>query len=190
MIMMLKVLMIVNEGFQVDEYFKPREIFEQAHIQVVTASRYGGVVNPGRKYMGQYPSVKADLSFDEVNVSDYAAITFTGGAGAWSDYFPNRRLHGILLEATQNPKMIVGLICAGVGLLATAQNLDGTTPMFKGRHVTGYGEVAGMLIKLGELNYDSGDLSEPYVVQDKNLITARDPMSSELFAQTILSRLQ
>jgi len=34
-----KVLMIINEGFQVDEYFVPRKAFENQKYKIVTASR-------------------------------------------------------------------------------------------------------------------------------------------------------
>ena len=184
-----KILMIINEGFQVDEYFVPRKVFESQGYKIATASRYGGVVSPGRKYLDQYKPVDTDLSFEQVKVNDYDAITFAGGAGAWTDYFPNKTLHQILLNATQNRNIIVGLICAGTVVLATANNLDGATPQFKGRHVTGYGEVSGLLKLQGQVNYESGDLSRPHVVEDGNLITGRDPMSSQLFAEKIIKRL-
>jgi protease I len=184
-----KILMIINEGFQVDEYFTPKKIFEKAGFKVKTASRYGGKVQPTRKYIKQYGQVPTDMSFEEVKVSDYDAITFTGGSGAWTDYFPNKTLHDILIQSVNRKEMIVGLICAGTGLLATAHNLDGSTPQFKGRHVTGYGEVSGLLKTLGQVQYDSGDLTKPYVVEDGNLITGRDPMSAEAFGQAVTNKL-
>lgn len=184
-----KVLMIINEGFQVDEYFVPRKSFENQKYKIVTASRYGGIVNPGRKYTSQYKPVSTDLNFEQVKIEDYDAITFAGGAGAWTDYFPNKTLHQILLTAVKNKKITVGLICAGTGILATANNLDGTTPQFKGRKVTGYAEVSGLLKLQGQVNYESGDLTKPHVVEDENLITGRDPISSQLFADKIIQRL-
>ena len=184
-----KVLMIINEGFQVDEYFVPRKSFENQKYKIVTASRYGGLVSPGRKYTSQYKPVAADLNFEQVKIEDYDAITFAGGAGAWTDYFPNKTLHQILINSVKRKKMVVGLICAGTGILATANNLDGSTPQFKRRHVTGYGEVSGLLKLQGQVNYENGDLTKPHVVEDENLITGRDPMSSQLFADTIIKRL-
>lgn len=184
-----KVLMILNEGFQVDEYFVPRKAFENQNYIIVTASHFGGTVNPGRRYTPQYKPVSIDLNFEQVNVEDYDAITLSGGTGAWTDYFPNKRLHQILIDSAKRKQMIVGLICAGTGILATANNLDGSTPQFKGRRVTGYGEVSGLLKLQGQVNYESGDLTKPHVVVDENLITARDPLSSQLFADKIIQRL-
>ncbi len=185
-----KVLMIINEGFQVDEYFTPRALLEKEGFEIKTASRYGGIVNPGKKYTTDYKPVQTDLSFDQIKIGDYSAITFSGGAGAWTDYFPNKTLHQVLIQAISKKEMIVGLICAGTGILATANNLDGKTPQFKKRHVTGYAEVSGLLKTLGQVQYDSGDLTKPYVVEDGNLITGRDPSSSKLFGEVIIKRLK
>lgn len=165
--------MILNDDFQVDEYFTPRKLFEKEGFDIKTASRYGGMVKPGKKHVSDYKPVVTDLSFEQVKIEEFDAITFTGGGGAWTDYFPNKTLHQILINATKNKKMIVGLICAGTGLLATANNLDGLSPQFKGKHITGYGEVAGLLKTLGQVQYDTGDLAKPYVVEDGNLITGR-----------------
>lgn len=183
-----KVLIVINEGFQIDEYYKPRAVYEKAGFEIKTASRWGGQVNPGRKYKETGP-VKADLSFDEIRVTDYDAITFTGGGGAWADYFPAKSLHKVLAEALAQPKVTVALICAGAGLLATANNLDGKTPIARGRHVTGYGEVEGLMRTQGQLNYDAGDLSKPFVVQDGNLITGRDPSSAQIFGEAVAKKL-
>lgn len=185
-----KVLIIANEGFQVDEYFTPKALFEKAGYQVLTAARYPGMVNPGKKYQSTHPSVKVDLTFEEIRVNDYDAISFTGGGGAWSDYFPNRTLHRVLMESIARKDMIVGLICAGAGLLATANNLVGNTPQFKNRHVTGYGEVAGLLTRQGQVKYESGDSTKPHVVVDENLITGRDPMSSELYGEMMVRKMK
>lgn len=142
----------MNEGYQVDEYEVPRKAFEKEGFRIETASRYGGKVQLGKKYQNDHAPVMTDLSFDQVRVADYDAITFAGGAGAWTDYFPNLTLHRVLLQAVEDKSKIVGLICAGTGVLATANNLDGKTPQFKGRHVTGYAEVSGLLRLHGQVN--------------------------------------
>lgn len=184
-----KVLMIINEGFQIEEYEVPRALFEKEKYEIKTASRYGGIVNPGKKYINGKNSVATDFSFEKIKINEFDAIVFAGGAGAWTDYFPNKTLHKVLSDASSIKEMIVGLICAGTGLLATANNLDGKTPQYKGRHITGYAEVSGLLQSLGQVQYDSGDLAKPYVVEDGNLVTGRDPSSSKLFGETIIKKL-
>jgi protease I len=184
-----KILMIINEGFQVDEYFTPKAAFEKAGFKITTASRYGGLVKPGKKYESPQNTVQTDLSFQEIKVEEYDAISFTGGGGAWSDYFPNPTLHKVLMDSIQRKEMVVALICAGTGLLATANNLDGNHPQFKGRHVTGYPEVAGLLKLQGQMNYDAGNIHAPYVVVDGNLVTGRDPSSAKLYAETMIQKI-
>lgn len=183
-----RVLMVLNEGFQPDEYFRPREIFEKEGYHIRVASRFGQKVFAGIKY--NLPGVRAEVSFEQINVSEYDIITFSGGGGAWTDYFPNRHLHQVLLAATRDEKKIVGLICAATGLLGMASNLDGKTPQFSGRKATGYGEVRGILTVMGKLNYSEGDLNKGHVVVDKNLITGRDPISSVLFGETIVNMIK
>ena len=76
------------------------------------------------------------------------------------------------------------------GLLATANNLDGEHPQFKGKRVTGYYEVGGLLKNVGLVNYDKGVAGKPFVVTDGRLITARDPLSAQLFGRTILKAIE
>lgn len=178
-----RVLMVINEGFQVDEFFVPKKIFEEAGLEITVASRFGGDVRPGKKY-ADYAPVHSDISFAEIDVTAYDAITFAGGGGAWSDYFPDQTLHKVLLAAVKREDMVVGLICAATGLLAVANNLDGSSPQFKGRHVTGYKDVEGLLKRQGEVNYDPAE-----VVIDKNLVTGRDPTAAKNFGLTVLKEL-
>ena len=40
-------------------------------------------------------------------------------------------------------------------------------------------------LKMGKVDYSAGEEDKPYVVVDGNLVTGRDPFSSELFAQKV-----
>jgi protease I len=184
-----KVLMFLNEGFQAQEYYEPREIFEQAGFKISVAARYAGSVAPGKKYTN-YPPAQVDITFDQVDLSKYDGITFAGGSGAWEDFFPNPQVHKILADAFKR-NMVVGLLCASTGVLATANNLDGQSmPIAEGRNVTGYYQVEGLLRRLGKVNFDPGEKGKPHVVVDRNLITGRDPESSALFGKTVAEKLQ
>ena len=46
------------------------------------------------------------------------------------------------------------------------------------------------LKNLGLVNYDPGIKGQPYVVKDGNLITGRDPESSELFGLEMVKALK
>ena len=183
-----RVLMIINEGFYAPEYYEPRKLFDQAGYQVTIAGKQLGKLSPDRRNTG-YAAVEVNLTFEQVDVSQYDAVTFAGGNGAWTDYFPNESVHKILTEALRR-NMITALICSSTGLLGVLNNFDGDSePLAKGRHVTGYYRVEGLLKKLGQVNFDPGQKDQPYVVIDGNLITGRDPISSKLFGETVVSAL-
>lgn len=184
----LKILMVINEGFWAPEYYIPRELFEKAGFQITVAGKAKLPLAPDKRNQGA-AAVTPDLSFEDVRLADYQAITFAGGNGAWTDYFPNDTVHKLLAEALQRD-MVTGLLCASTGLLGMAQNYNGqNVPLAKGRHVTGYFRVEGILRELGQVQFDPGNLQEPYAVIDKNLITGRDPISSETFAKAVIQVL-
>lgn len=153
------------------------------------SSKYKSKILPSKSHISEVPIVDADLSFDDVDVKKFDAVVFVGGNGAWNEFLPNPLAAKILLDSVKFNK-VTALICAATGLLATADNLDGLTPHFKNRHVTGFYEVAGLLEKLGQVQYDKGDKGKPLVVRDGKLITARDPLSASLFGETIKSILK
>ena len=184
-----KIAMFVNEGFKGEEYFIPRKAFDDAGYEVKVVTRYSGMVNPTRHDQPKFHGVSSDLTFETVKPEGFDALVFVGGSGAWTDFFPNLSIHKILKGAFERNQWLA-LICASTGVLATADNLGGDgTPLAKGRHVTGYPEVSGLLKKLGQVSYDLGDPNLPKVVVDGHLITGRDPMSAHLFGETIVSNL-
>jgi putative intracellular protease/amidase len=183
-----KILMIVNEGFWAPEHFKPRELFEKAGFQITVAAKNVGKISPDARNT-DYKPVIATVAFSEVDVSKYDAIIFAGGNGAWTDYFPNEHAHRILKQSLESGK-ITGLICSSTGLLGVAYNFDGQTPLIPGRKVTGYYRVRALLEKVGAASYSEGLEGKPHVVVDEKLITGRDPISSELFGETLLKVIQ
>lgn len=185
----LRVLMIVNEGFMAPEYYLPRQLFDQAGFKVTVAGKATGPMAPDKRNTDSAP-VNVDLTFEQVKLTDYDAITFAGGNGAWTDYFPNDTVHKLLTEALKS-NMLTGLICASTGLLGVAGNYSGTgVPVAKGRRATGYFRVESMIRELGEMQYEAGDPKLPHVVIDGNLITGRDPMSSQAFGEAMVKAMQ
>lgn len=182
-----RVVMLVNEQFWAPEYYEPRRIFEQAGFHVTVAGKYPGFVHPDRRNT-DYKPVVVDLTYDQVDLSRFDAITFAGGNGAWTDYFPTDSVHTLVRGALQR-NMVTGLLCASTGLLGIVGNYNGQAPVAQGRHVTGYFRVEGILRQLGKVNYDPGEPGKPYVVVDGNLITGRDPGSSIAFGKAVAERL-
>ncbi len=188
--MNMKVLMLISEGFYAPEYFVPRKAFEERGYEIVVATRYAIPTAPDRRLINEYPAVTGDITFDKIQVADFDAIVFVGGNGAWEDFFPNEDVHRALNEFMKAGK-VVALICSATGLLGVANNLSGEgEPIAKGRHVTGYGRVSGILKKLGQVNYDAGVEGVPHVVIDGKLVTGRDPQSSALFGKKVIEVLE
>lgn len=183
-----KVLMVVNEGFWAPEYFKPRELFEKEGFTITIAAKQKGKVSPDIRNI-EYKSVEASVSFAEVDVNNFDAIVFSGGNGAWTDYFPNEHAHRIVKQSLDSKK-ILGLICSSTGLLGVTSNFNGDTPLIPGRKVTGYYRVRGLLEKLGKVSYSAGEDGVPHIVIDGNLITGRDPISSEQFGKALTKMIK
>ena len=185
-----KVLMLVSEGFYAPEYYVPLAEFKKAGFKITTATKYKRATRPDERHITTYPAVDGDITFNEISVSDYDAIVFAGGNGAWEDFFPNQDVHKALTEFMKRDK-VVALLCSATGLLGVANNLSGDgQPIAQGRSVTGYEKVKGLLVQLGKVNYSAGQEGKPHVVVDGNLITGRDQISSELFAITVTEKLK
>lgn len=185
-----KILIMVSEGFNAIEYYVPLKAFETEGFKVVTATKYLTPTTPDRRQVDQYPVVNGDITFDKIKTGDFDAIVFAGGNGAWEDFFPNPDVHQALINFMKDDK-IVALLCSSTGLLGVANNLNGEgAPIAKGRRVTGYEKVEGLLKKMGQVEYTSGDKTKPYVVIDGKLITGRDPLSSALFASKVIESLK
>jgi protease I len=184
-----KILFMVAEGFYAPEYFKPLRAFNMAGYKVTTATKYSVAVRPDKRQWDTHPAVQGNIIFKDILVKDYDAIVFAGGNGAWEDFFPNADVHKALADFMNNDKL-VALLCSSTGLLGVANNFSGKEePIAKGRKVTGYKRVESLLVNLGQVEYLKGEKGKPFVVTDGNLITGRDPISSELFAKTIIEKL-
>lgn len=192
-----KVLMMIPNDFMWPEYAIPLELYQAAGFEVTTAGRFKEAVTPDRRntlkgnalYAAEAKSVTVNLSFEEVDVDKYDAVTFVAGNGAWHDFFPSDVVHRIVIAAVQKNK-ILGLLCASTGLLGIAGNYDGEQkPVAEGKKVVGYYRVEGLLRNMGKTNYVDGGRNEPAVEVDGNIITGRNPESSRLFGEKVVDVL-
>ena len=188
-----KVLMMVPNDFMWPEYSEPRKLYEDAGFEVTTAGRFLEEVNPDRRNKMDYPDskpIKVDLSFDQVKIDDFDAITFVAGNGAWHDFFPSQVVHDLVKEAFAKQK-VVGLLCASTGLLGLVGNWDGkSTPIAAGKKVVGYFRTEGLISVLGRANLIPGGRNEPGVAVDGKLVTGRNPESSKIFGQKVVEVLK
>ena len=184
-----KLLMMVPDDFMWPEYAQPRETYEKAGVEVVVATKDGELARPDARNYGKFEDVApvdGALSFSEVNVEDFDAVTTVGGNGAWKDFMPNPEAHRVLGDSLKMGK-VTGLICASTGVLAVLDNFDGEDePLVKGRTVTGYYKVEAMLREMGEVDFVEGGPKDVTVAVDGNLVTGRNPESSTRFGEEVL----
>ncbi len=188
-----RVLMMVPNDFMWPEFKEPLDEYGAAGLEVVVATKDGAPANPDARNFKEFKDAKvveADLSFKEVDVKSFDAVTTVGGNGAWHDFFPNPDAHRILRESLEGDK-VTALICASTGVLALLDNFEGSQqPLVAGRDVVGYYKVEAMLKELGEVNFIPGDRADPTVVVDGNLITGRNFEASESFGKAVVAALQ
>lgn len=184
-----RVLMMMPNDFMWPEYAEPKKLYDQAGFKILTAGKFKEEVFPDRRNQKDFPAAKpilVDMSFEEVKIDSFDAITFVAGNGAWHDFFPNQKVHDLVKEAF-NKNKVVGLLCASTGLLGLVGNWDGDSkPIAEGKKAVGYFRVAGIIKNLGKINYIAGGEKEPGVMVDGNLVTGRNPESSVIFGQKIV----
>ncbi|MBI4668603.1 MAG: DJ-1/PfpI family protein [Elusimicrobia bacterium] len=143
---------------------------------------------------------KGTLRLRKVHGRNYDAVIIVGGHGAMYDINQNPLVHKILKEAADKGK-IIAAECHGTGTLAFAD-------VIQGKRVTGFPnawEPSDLRPKLpyilqDVLNKASGSMYEdglssstapaPFVIVQGNIITSRDPMSSEKMGRALLEELK
>ncbi|MCX8082471.1 MAG: DJ-1/PfpI family protein [bacterium] len=163
------LLIIAQNGFRDEEYFKPKQVLESAGYKVVTASMQKGTA---RGKLGS--TVHVDIGLAEVNVNDYAGVVFVGGPGS-ADYFTDKTALQLAKDAYEKGK-VVGAICIAPGILARAGVL-------KGKKATVYPSELESLKSAGAICVDKP------VVSDGKIVTANGPDAAEEFGKEIVKLL-
>lgn len=186
------------------------EILEKAGHQVDLASPLGGkpeidkhsiskLYDPEGKYKALYESGRADKTqkLSEVNPNEYDAVLVVGGHGAMYDLAKNEALHNIINTIYDNGN-IVAAVCHGPAPLIWTKRPDGKS-IIAGLKVTGYPEAeepAGLPEILpysleGEMRKIAEYTSEEKVVWGNDqLVTGRDPFSSEALGEELVKALE
>ncbi len=166
---MKKALFIIaQENYQPVEYGVPKEILEDAGIEVVTASKNIGICTAG-----DGSTTEATIALSEVNVSDYDAIVFIGGPGA-RDYQHDVQAHLTAQEAINRGK-VLGAICIAPTILAYAEVLEG-----KKATVWNNDQEQGKLLESMGATF----VDEPVVVDGK-IVTANGPSAAKEFGRRL-----
>ena len=166
---MTVLLIVAQNGFRDEEYFKPKAILEEAGYQVKTGSVKAGTA---RGKLGGI--AKVDVSLSKVKVDDYEAVIFVGGSGS-ADYFIDKTALKLTADAYQKGK-VVGAICIAPGILARSGIL-------KGRKATVFPS------EIETLKREGADYTALPVVVDGKIVTANGPEAAEEFGKALVKTL-
>jgi len=112
------VLIVASNNFREEELFETKRALEAAGVQTAIASSRVGIV---RGMLGN--TAEARIPLNQLRVSDYNAIVFIGGTGAF-EYFDNPVALNIAREAL-NRRKILAAICVAPTILSNAGVLTG-----------------------------------------------------------------
>jgi len=171
-----KIAMIIAfKDFRDEEYFIPKEIFENNGAEVKTVS-----LELGKAVGSQGGETEVDLTVGDLDVSYFDAVVFSGGSGM-AKLLDNQEFQRIVQEAVSQNKLL-GAICIAPALLAKAGVLEG-------KEATVWSSLMDKsAVKI--LNENKAVYREAPVVQDRNIITANGPQSARQFGEKIVESLK
>ncbi|MCA6073217.1 MAG: DJ-1/PfpI family protein [Endomicrobium sp.] len=163
------VFIVAPETFRDEEYYVPRQILEDANVEVITASvKVGGLV-------GRFGyKTTSSLLISDINYNYFDAIVYIGGGGA-SVFFDNADALKLAVDFFNSKKITAAICIAGV-ILANAGILQN-------KKATVFIDGKDTLIKSGA-HYTGNTLEV-----DGNIITANGPEAAESFGKAILNQL-
>src|SRR5690554_488669 len=165
------VLTIVSKDFDDLELWYPILRLREAGATVLVA---GEIAN--HEYVGKYGlTVKSDLAFDKVEITNFDALLIPGG---WApDYL--RRLPKVLdfVRHMNDNKKIIGQICHAGWVLASANVL-------KGVNVTSTPGIKDDLTNAGAIWHDVE------AIRDGHIISARRPPDLPKYLPLIIEALK
>lgn len=119
------VYVLLGTGFEETEAIAPIDLLRRAGIRVLTVGLNGDVI-----FGGHGIGVKADISVDEMDLTDLEMIVLPGGLGGVASIRACQQAMDAIRFAYDNGK-VIGAICAGPTVL-------GDLGITKGKTVTCY----------------------------------------------------
>ena len=167
-------LIIAFRNFCDEEYFIPQDIFLKAGFDIKTISSEKGLA-----IGGSGGEAEVDISFEDFNISEFDAIVFVGGPGAYK-YIDDQSIWQIVRDTIKQEK-ILAAICIAPVILARAGVLEA-------KKATVWSSVMDKKpIRILEEN--GAKYQDKAVVQDGKIITANGPSSAKEFAETIVQSM-
>lgn len=168
-------LIIAFKDFRDEEYFVPREVFEETGAEIKTVS-----TQMGKAIGADGGEAEVDLEIEDLKVSDFDAIVFIGGPGMVKNI--DSQPHQRIAKETVAAGKILAAICISPAILAKSGVLSGkkatvwSSPMDKSA------------VKI--LQENGADYQEEPVVIDGKIVTASGPAAAEEFAKKIVELLK
>ncbi|MGW1728024.1 type 1 glutamine amidotransferase domain-containing protein [Streptomyces sp. NPDC002306] len=146
--------------------------------------------------------MRRPLKLSDVRLEDYDAVYLPGGHGPMADLAYDADVGRLLTAQLASGKPLAIVCHAPASLLAT--RIHGESP-FKGYRVTGFTneeeEGVGLAAKATWLledelkdkvgvDFSRGPIWEPYMVEDRNLITGQNPHSAAILGDRLLEVLK
>jgi len=170
---MIKIAFIIAfKNFRDEEYFVPKQIFQENGFEVKTVSSQKGTA-----IGGDGAETQVDLTFDELDAQEFNALVFAGGPGAYS-YIEDENLHKLIAkhEGLLAAICIAPAILAKAGVLRNKKATIWSSPMDR------------RTIRILEEN--EAQYTDKRVVRDGNVITANGPRAAEEFGRKIVEYFQ
>ncbi len=168
---MSKIAVIITDLFEDVEYTSPAEAFREAGHQLVHVGLKKGATVKGKR---EGTEVRIDLTPGETSIEQFDALLIPGG------YSPDQlRVDETAVDFARNfveSGKPVFAICHAPQLLITAD-------VIRGRKITGYKSI------IQDIKNAGAEFIDAEVVEDRNLISSRNPGDLPAFNRAALSRL-
>lgn len=168
--LLIMVYILLGNGFEEVEAITPVDLLRRAGVQVLTVGVNGKTV-----YGGHNIGIEADITLNEMDLTDLDMIVLPGGLGGVASVRASREAMEALRFAWDNGKFVAA-ICAGPTVLADLGITDG-------RKATCYpGCESGMA--------SAEIISNAACVRDNNLITGTSAGCAVPFALALVEALK
>lgn len=164
------LLILAAKDFSEDEYLNVKYVLERKGYNIFIASDSYSVCTGNRGM-----KVRPDVSFYNMNPSNFAALLIIGGDGI-RKYRGNENALRII-RGFNDSRKVMGAICAAPLLLADAGVLN-----FK--------KVTCFDADRKEIEKKGIEFSEEPCVRDGKIITAQNPQAAGQFAETVIAAIE
>jgi protease I len=166
-----KIILFIEDIFRDEELVYPYYRFIEAGYDVKLVGPKAGKIYTGKFGL----PLKSDLSPDQVDLSEVAAVIIPGGFAP--DKMRQDKSMVDLLKKAFDACKVIAAICHGGWMLAEAD-------ICKGKDITGFIAIATDLKNAG------GNYIDKEVVVDENIVTSRMPSDLPAFCKATLELIK